>query len=117
MEVTGFRRLPWNGAEGQPEYIRDDNPDGPMARLADTVEKDQLQAGEAVLQHTRELMTEKSGELSPEESNYVVNRLAECLNDALLVAKSRGQRTPGQQRPKNRHSSKLYGPERSGPQG
>lgn len=69
----------------------DDNPEGPISRLADRLEAEQLKTGHAVLGLSR-AMLESELELTADEFAYVAQRLAECLTDALRVAESRGQR-------------------------
>lgn len=93
MQTTQLRLLPWSSPEGKPTYTPDDNPDGPIARLADRMEREQLAAGEAVLRLSREMLGARV-RLEPDECEFVMRRLAECLHDALRVAKSRGDRLP-----------------------
>ncbi|MGW0628039.1 hypothetical protein [Streptomyces sp. NPDC002758] len=88
--MTTLRRLPFNGPEGKPAYIPDNNPDGPLSRFADAVEAQQLAVGETVLELVRPMLD--AANLTAEEALYMLRRMAECLSDALDVAESRGQR-------------------------
>jgi hypothetical protein len=57
------------------------------------MEREQLAAGEAVLRLSREMLGARV-RLEPDECEFVMRRLAECLHDALRVAESRGDRLP-----------------------
>ncbi|MFE7394327.1 hypothetical protein [Streptomyces sp. NPDC057582] len=90
MNTEELRLLPWPGPNGQRAYLSTDDPNGFLSRLADSLETVQLNTGADVLAHARRMLADpraSSGEL-----RYAVRRLAECLDDALLVAESRGGR-------------------------
>ena len=94
MQTTKQRSLPWSSPEGEPALpTPDDNPDGPITRLANRMEAEQLAAGEAVLRLAREMLGARVRR-EPDECEFVMRRLAECLHDALRVADSRGCRLP-----------------------
>ncbi|MFD4032281.1 hypothetical protein ACFWVP_17575 [Streptomyces sp. NPDC058637] len=87
-----LRLLPWPGADGRRAYLATDDATGFVSRLADSIEAAQLDTGAEVLAHVRDLLEvprATSGEL-----RFAVRRLAECLDDALRVAESRGARLP-----------------------
>ncbi|MEU4890250.1 MULTISPECIES: hypothetical protein [Streptomyces] len=88
-----LRRLPWNGPEGKPAMVPDGNPDGPLSRLADYIEAQQMAAAEAVVGLARDML-DSGEEFSTRELTYVARRLVECLRDVLGVARSRGERLP-----------------------
>ncbi|KNE82650.1 MULTISPECIES: hypothetical protein [Streptomyces] len=92
MSGERLRRLPWDGPEGKPAMIPDGNPDGPLSRLADFIEAQQLDTADTVLGLALGVLD--SGKLGKDELAYVARRLAECLTDVLRVARSRGERLP-----------------------
>ncbi|MFD8721882.1 hypothetical protein ACFV2H_28790 [Streptomyces sp. NPDC059629] len=84
------RLLPWLTPEGKPCYLVTDSNGGYLSRLADDLEAAQLAAGTDVLVRARRVLEDP---MSPyTEVRYVGIRLAECLNDVLRVAESRGMR-------------------------
>ncbi|WP_089099584.1 hypothetical protein [Streptomyces hyaluromycini] len=84
------RLLPWPNPEGKPCYLVTDNNGGYLSRLADDLEAAQLATGTDVLGRARQVLDDP---MSPyTEVRYAGIRLAECLNDALRVAESRGMR-------------------------
>lgn len=91
--MSGVRQLPWDGPEGTPAMVPDGNPDGPISRLADYVEQQQLAAAGTVLELARDILDDLEV-LTVDELTYVARRLAECLRDVLRVAESRGGRLP-----------------------
>ncbi|MEU3554443.1 hypothetical protein [Streptomyces fragilis] len=86
-EPTPLRRLPWT-EDGRPAFLSGD--DGPVSRLADAVEAQQLDTAATVLALARETLA--SGRMTLLEATWVNRRLTECLHDALHVAESRGAR-------------------------
>jgi hypothetical protein len=87
--MNHLRRLPFNGPEGKPAYIPDNNPEGALSRFADAIEAQQLAVGATMLALVRPML---DVELTAGEARYMLRRTAECLGDALNVAESRGQR-------------------------
>ncbi|RNL71202.1 hypothetical protein [Streptomyces sp. I6] len=83
------RLLPWTGAEGKPCYLIGDGL-GYVSRLADNVESVQLGMATALLDHTDDLLSDRSA--TPEQLRYVIARLAESLCDVHRIARSRGAR-------------------------
>jgi hypothetical protein len=82
-----LRRLPWT-EDGRPAFLSGN--DGPVSRLADEVEAQQVEAAAVVLALAREMLA--SGRMTLPEATWVNRRLTECLRDALDVAESRGAR-------------------------
>ncbi|MGI5140409.1 hypothetical protein [Streptomyces sp. CA-106110] len=87
--MNHLRRLPFNGPEGKPAYIPDNNPEGALSRFADAIEAQQLAVGQTILALVRPMLDVA---LTGDEARYMLRRTAECLADALTVAESRGQR-------------------------
>ncbi|MFK0109195.1 hypothetical protein [Streptomyces sp. NPDC091217] len=84
------RLLPWSTPEGKPCYLITDSSGGYLSRLADDLEADRLATGVDVLGRARRVLDDP---MSPyAEVRYAGIRLAECLDDALRVAESRGMR-------------------------
>ncbi|MFJ9708589.1 hypothetical protein [Streptomyces sp. NPDC101234] len=84
------RLLPWPTPEGKPSYLVTDNSGGYLSRLADDLEAAQLATSTDVLDRARRVLDDP---MSPyTEVRYAGIRLAECLNDTLRVAESRGMR-------------------------
>ncbi|WP_416963865.1 hypothetical protein [Streptomyces sp. Agncl-13] len=89
--VTAPRLLPWQSPEGKPCFLVSGG--GYLSRLADDMEAVQLAAAVDVVGHARKVLGDP---MSPyAEVRYAGVRLAECLNDVLRVAESRGLRLPG----------------------
>ncbi|MFD7612864.1 hypothetical protein [Streptomyces sp. NPDC059828] len=84
-----LRLLPWTGAEGKPCYLIGDG-DGYVSRLADNIESVQLGMAVDLLDHTDDLLSDRSA--TPEQLRYVIARLAESLRDVHRIARSRGNR-------------------------
>ncbi|MGW6603377.1 hypothetical protein [Streptomyces sp. NPDC055036] len=70
--------------------MTDDSGDSYLAQLADEMEAVQLNAGEAVLGHAAEMLSDRKVEAW--ELRFLGHRLCEALRDALRVAESRGGR-------------------------
>lgn len=85
-----LRLLPWPSPEGRPCYVVTDSEGGYVSRLADEMEAVQLALSEDVLGHSRAVLGAPAPPYS--ELRFVAARLAECLNDVLRVAESRGGR-------------------------
>ncbi|MEU8695136.1 hypothetical protein [Streptomyces sp. NPDC048665] len=95
--VTTVRLLPWLSPEGNPCYLVPDNEGGHLSRLADDIEAVLLATGADVLALARKVLGDP---VAPHaEVRFAGIRLAECLNDALRVAESRGMRLPGTKAP------------------
>lgn len=84
------RLLPWT-ENGKPCYLATDDPHSRVSQIADEMERMQLGMGQQVLHQVRELMAD-GRTLAPVEARIVTKSLAECLSDALRVARSRGLR-------------------------
>ena len=86
-----LRRLPWTSATGNPAFLSTDDPNSLLALMADSVESQMTDNASAVLELSREMLS-GSEVLSDDEARYVMQRLAECLDDVLEVAAMRGER-------------------------
>ncbi|MFI2188068.1 hypothetical protein [Streptomyces sioyaensis] len=89
---TSPRLLPWTEG-GKACYLStDDGPNSFLARLADDMEDIQLEMGTEVLEQSRPILANPTSPHS--EVRYAALRLSECLDDAIRVAESRGDRIP-----------------------
>ncbi|WP_338119868.1 hypothetical protein [Streptomyces scopuliridis] len=70
--------------------MTDESGDSYLSQLADEMEAVQLGAGEAVLGHAAEMLSDHKVEAW--ELRFLGHRLCEALRDALRVAESRGGR-------------------------
>ncbi|GAB2752848.1 hypothetical protein [Streptomyces bullii] len=86
-----MRLLPWTGPDGKPCYLSTDNPHSPLSRLADEIEAAQLHSAEQVLAGARAVLGD--AEAGERAVRFALTRAAECLEDVLRVAVSRGART------------------------
>lgn len=84
-----YRLLPWPGRDGKPCYLSSDG-DGLIDALADEMEEMQLRAGAELLARAGQLRAPLVS--GGQELEFLVQRLAEALRDALRVAESRGDR-------------------------
>ncbi|MEV6587607.1 ATP-binding protein [Streptomyces acidicola] len=91
-DVNRVRLLPWTGAHGQPCLLLADG-DGTASRLADRIENVRLGHADRLLGHTRNLLAARGPE--PSELGVLAGKLADALGDALLIARSRGDRLGG----------------------
>ncbi len=89
---TVLRLLPWSSPEGKPCFLVPGGGSGPLSRLADDMEAVRLAMAAEMIRLARKVQDDP---LSPYvEVRYAGVRLAECLNDVLRVAESRGMRLP-----------------------
>ncbi|MEV0638461.1 hypothetical protein AB0I77_26675 [Streptomyces sp. NPDC050619] len=87
------RLLPWQSLEGKSCFLVPGGSGGYLSRLADDMEAVQLATAAEVVGRAREVLDDP---MSPyAEVRYAGFRLAECLNDVLRVAESRGLRLSG----------------------
>lgn len=92
MSDFPLRLLPWTSPEGRPCYLSTDNPDSRLSRLADEMEADQLDCGEAVVAGAEAVLADQAaGELAV---RFALTRAIESLREVLRVAESRGARIP-----------------------
>ncbi|MFE7043330.1 hypothetical protein ACFU9X_28970 [Streptomyces atratus] len=90
MADAPLRLLPWTSPEGRPCYLSTDNPHSRLSRLADEVEDDQLDCGEAVVAGAGAVLADRAaGELA---LRFALTRAIESLREVLRVAESRGAR-------------------------
>ncbi|MFJ3901787.1 hypothetical protein [Streptomyces sp. NPDC090025] len=86
------RLLPW-ARDGKTCYLSTDGgPNSVLSRLADEMEAVQLGIGANVLESAHKVLSDPKSPHS--EVRYTALRLSECLQDALRVAESRGDRIP-----------------------
>ncbi|MGW8366484.1 hypothetical protein ACWGK1_38830 [Streptomyces wedmorensis] len=85
-----LRLLPWSGPDGKPCFLRTNDTGGPLSRLADTTEADQLEFGQELLEHAMGVLADAKAE--PAELRLLARDLTEALRDTLRVAISRGHR-------------------------
>ncbi|MGC9541849.1 hypothetical protein [Streptomyces sp. UG1] len=87
---SGLRLLPWETDPGKPCFLSADGADGPLSRLADEIEEDQLRDGDEVLTGARAVLDDR------EAGEYALRRAlraaTQVLGDVLRVADSRGAR-------------------------
>lgn len=84
------RLLPWLSTEGKPCYLLSSSENGRITQFADAEELRQLTTGAEVLRKARDVLGDL---MSPyDEVRYAAVRLAECLDDTLRIAESRGLR-------------------------
>ncbi|GGS30046.1 hypothetical protein GCM10010269_80820 [Streptomyces humidus] len=105
---TAPRLLPWPSPEGKPCYLVTDDDGSHLSRLADELEAVQLATGADVLGLARKVLDDPASPYT--EVRYAGLRLAECLTDALRVAKSRGMRLPAPGGEGVRGGGSLSGP-------
>ncbi|UQA97812.1 hypothetical protein [Streptomyces halobius] len=90
-----MRRLPWDGPEGKPAYLSADGRHSRLSRMADEVERAQLDTAQTVVRLARELLN--GAEVAAlDEVRFAALRLIECLTDTLRVAESRMASIPTQ---------------------
>ncbi|WP_246102952.1 hypothetical protein [Streptomyces piniterrae] len=93
--MTGLRRLPWDGPEGKPTYLSTDGGHCLLSRLADQVEREQLDTAQTVVRLARDML-DGTNVAAPDEVRFAAIRLIECLTDTLRVAEARGASLPPQ---------------------
>ncbi|WP_248001111.1 hypothetical protein [Streptomyces sp. RPA4-5] len=86
------RLLPW-AKDGKTCYLSTDGgSNSALSRLADDMEDVQLDVGTEVLEQSRPIL---ANPMSPHsEVRYAALRLSECLDEAIRIAESRGDRIP-----------------------
>ncbi|MET9822598.1 hypothetical protein ABZ038_13375 [Streptomyces sp. NPDC006349] len=84
------RLLPWTGEEGKPCHLLSDG-DGPLSRMADVVERTQLDMAQDLLGHAADLLADARA--TPEQLRFLLGRMREALTDVHRVAESRGARS------------------------
>ncbi|MFI5676413.1 hypothetical protein [Streptomyces cellulosae] len=88
-----LRLLPWTTPDGKPCYLSTDSDHSRLSQLADDLEAAQLDSGEQVLAGARAVLADpRAGERAV---RFALTRAAECPEDALRVAASRGRRIRG----------------------
>lgn len=85
------RLLPWTGPEGKPCYLVGDGT-GPVSRLADCMEAEQLDMAADLLDEAQYVLAELKW--TPGELHLLAVQLAESLGAVHRIAESRGARLP-----------------------
>lgn len=87
---SGLRLLPWESETGQPCFVDADDPDGPVSRLADAIEAEQLLDAADVLEGAKAVLADQeAGEFALRQT---LRATTQVLRAALRVADSRGAR-------------------------
>jgi hypothetical protein len=87
---SGLRLLPWETDTGKPCFLSADDIDGPLSRLADEIEAEQLQDGADVLAGARAVLDDRmAGEYALRRT---LRATTQVLGAVLRVADSRGSR-------------------------
>lgn len=89
---VGLRLLPWESDIGKPCFLSTGDSPGPLSRLADEIEADQLRDGADVLGGARAVLDDlRAGE---DTLRRALRAVTQVLGDVLRVADSRGARLP-----------------------
>ncbi|MGW1779938.1 hypothetical protein ACWCQQ_12440 [Streptomyces sp. NPDC002143] len=89
---SGLRLLPWETDAGKPCFLSTDGAPGPLSRLADEVEAEQLQDAVEVLAGARAVLDDhKAGAYAVRGA---LRATTQVLSAVLRVADSRGARLP-----------------------
>lgn len=92
IETSQLRLLPWRSPEGKPCYLSTSDPNSRISRLADTMEEEQIECGNVVLEGAQEVLADQvAGEVAV---RFALTQAVLSLREVLLVAHSRGQRLP-----------------------
>ncbi|MEV7702100.1 hypothetical protein AB0O59_03565 [Streptomyces sp. NPDC088922] len=83
-----LRLLPWSGPGDKPCYLSTDDPDGYIARLADSIEAIQLDTASELVEGASEAL--ENQDTSLDEMRCLVNELTGVLRDIFRIATSRG---------------------------
>ncbi|GHF88856.1 hypothetical protein [Streptomyces thermodiastaticus] len=89
--IPGLRRLPWRTEGGKPAYLSSDDPNSLLSLMADNVEEQTLTNAETVLGLVKPMYA-PGARLTRDEALFMLRRTAECLADAINVARMRGER-------------------------
>jgi hypothetical protein len=90
--APGLRLLPWESDTGKPCFLSTHGAPGPLARIADEIEADQLRDSAHVLKGAQAVLDDrKSGEYAV---RHALRAATQCLGDVLRIADSRGARLP-----------------------
>ena len=57
-DTSQLRLLPWRSPDGKPCYLSSSNPHSRFSRLADEVEEEQIECGNAVLEGAQEVLAD-----------------------------------------------------------
>ena len=89
--MISARLLPWAGPEGKRCYLVTDGT-GRLSRMADTVERVQLEMADDLLHHAADLLADRRA--TPAQLRFLLSRMHEALTDVHRIAESRGARLP-----------------------
>ncbi|MBL3666441.1 hypothetical protein JL475_10635 [Streptomyces sp. M2CJ-2] len=84
-----MRLLPWAGAEGKPCCLVTDGA-GPPSRVADGIERVQLEMAGDLLEHAADLPADRRA--TADQLRYLLGCVHEALTDVRRIAESRGTR-------------------------
>lgn len=87
------RLLPFGGPEGKTAHLITDGSPTLLSLLADNIENQQIEAAAALVALTRAVL-DGPGNPTAAELRLFLERLADCTDNVLRVAESRGQRIP-----------------------
>jgi hypothetical protein len=87
-----LRLLPWTGPDDKPCFLSTDDGDGPMSRLADTIESVQLGRATELLDQALDMLADTHADAEPDDLQLLAKELTGALRDTLRVATSRGHR-------------------------
>lgn len=107
-ETSRVRLLPWTGTHGQPCILLTDGDGGAVSRLADRIEDAQLDLADRLLGRTRDVFSERGPDAG--EFAVLVAQLADALQDALLIAHSRGARLDGERKSAGNRTDSALSP-------
>lgn len=82
----GARLLPWAGPEGKPCYLIGGG--GFLSRMADDVERVQLEMAGELLGHAEDLLEDRRA--TAPQLRYLLARMTESLTEVRRIAASRG---------------------------
>ncbi|WP_326787075.1 hypothetical protein [Streptomyces sp. NBC_00151] len=91
--TSHIRLLPFESPEGKTAHLITDGRATMMALLADNIETQQVEAAAAMVALTRTIL-EGEGKATAPELTLFLERLADCTDNVIRVAVSRGERIP-----------------------
>ncbi|MDT0443593.1 hypothetical protein [Streptomyces johnsoniae] len=86
----GLRLLPWETPEGKPCFLRTDNSESLLSRVADDLEEAQLRTGAEVLADAETVLADRAA--GPLTLRIALGRTSTALGNAIRVADSRATR-------------------------
>lgn len=89
MHPEKLRLLPWTTPDGKPCYLSPSPEGSRISRRADQIEAEQIKTARQVLVIAKVLLNDPT--TPKRELRFVGQQLSACLNDAVRIAKSRGE--------------------------